>query len=149
MKISGIYKIESKIKPKRIYIGSAVNISNRWTSHINDLKTKNGRANKRMQNHVNKYGISDLQFSIIIGCSKEDLLKIEQFFIDAYNPWFNMFKIAGSPIGHKCSDETKRKISDTEKRMGYKNHLGKHHTKESKERISISQITRLEILKKI
>ena len=29
MKISGIYKIESKIKPERIYIGSAVNIGNR------------------------------------------------------------------------------------------------------------------------
>jgi hypothetical protein len=28
-KISGIYKIQSKIKPERIYIGSAVNLQKR------------------------------------------------------------------------------------------------------------------------
>ncbi len=28
--ISGVYKIQSKIKPERIYIGSSVNINSRW-----------------------------------------------------------------------------------------------------------------------
>lgn len=30
MNISGIYQIQSKCKPKRIYIGSGVNIQRRW-----------------------------------------------------------------------------------------------------------------------
>lgn len=64
-------------------------------------------------------------FSVLLGCDKEDLLKVEQFFLDVYNPWFNIYKTAGSPWGHKKSEETKRKISETEKKMGYKNHLGK------------------------
>ena len=38
MKITGIYKIESKLKPERIYIGSAVNISKRWLLHLSRLR---------------------------------------------------------------------------------------------------------------
>ena len=38
MKISGIYKIESKLKPERIYIGSTININIRWNKHLTDLK---------------------------------------------------------------------------------------------------------------
>jgi hypothetical protein len=36
-KISSIYQIQSKIKPERIYIGSAVNIKHRWGIHLSDL----------------------------------------------------------------------------------------------------------------
>ena len=38
MAVSGIYKIESKIKPERCYIGSAVNINRRWNVHLRALK---------------------------------------------------------------------------------------------------------------
>jgi group I intron endonuclease len=100
MKISGIYKIQSKIKPEKIYIGSAVNITNRWRQHIHYLKN-NKHPNKKLQNHYNKYGETDLQFSILLGCEKNDLLKIEQYFIDSYNPWFNNRPIAGSNLGKK------------------------------------------------
>ena len=76
MKISGIYKIESKIKPERIYIGSAVNISRRWNWHYGALR--NGRHHSlKLQRHYDKYGESDLQFIILLGCEKEDLIKIE------------------------------------------------------------------------
>lgn len=37
-KISSIYQIQSKRKPERIYIGSAVNIKHRWGIHLSDLK---------------------------------------------------------------------------------------------------------------
>jgi group I intron endonuclease len=108
---SGIYKIQSICKPERCYIGSAINIRNRWRGHLNDLK-RNKHSNNRLQNHFKKYGESDLQFSILLGCEKEDLIKIEQYFIDSYNPWFNICKIAGNSLGTKRSIETRRKISE-------------------------------------
>jgi group I intron endonuclease len=98
MKISGIYQIQSKIKPERIYIGSAININSRWNMHLFRLRKKEHHSIK-LQNHYNKYRESDLQFSVLLGCDKGDLIKIEQYFIDSYNPWFNIAKKAGSALG--------------------------------------------------
>jgi group I intron endonuclease len=110
MKISGIYQMQSKIKPIRIYIGSAVNINDRWRCHLKDLK-KQKHHSKKLQNHYNKYGESDLQFSILLGCEISDLIRIEQYFLDSHNPYFNTCKIAGSCLGIKRSKETRQKQS--------------------------------------
>jgi group I intron endonuclease len=115
MKISGIYKIQSIVKSERIYIGSAVSINQRWNLHLSMLR-RNVHDNKKLQSHFNKYGESDLQFSILLGCEKEDLIKIEQYFIDSYNPWFNHCKIAGNKLGVKASEETKEKMSKSGKK---------------------------------
>lgn len=114
MRISGIYKIQSGIKPERCYIGSAVNIASRWRVHLCQLrKYKHGSI--KLQRHYNKYNESDLQFSILIGCEREDLLKHEQFFIDSLNPYFNTCKVAGSSLGVKRSEEYKRNSSESRK----------------------------------
>jgi len=110
MKISGIYKIESNIKPERIYVGSAVDIKHRWGVHLYDLR-KGKHGSKKLQNHYNKYGLEDLRFSVLLGCNKEELIRNEQFFIDSYNPYFNICKIAGSQLGFRHSEESKKKIS--------------------------------------
>ena len=155
MKISGIYQIQSKIKPERIYIGSATNINQRWTRHLIMLRN-NKHHSPKIQQHFNKYGINDLQFSILLGCKKEDLIKNEQFFIDSYNPWFNICKIAGSNLGRKFSKEVRKKISEShiglkqseetiQKRVivnkGNKYALGNNfkHTKEARKKISESK----------
>jgi len=110
MKISGIYKIQSLKKSKRCYIGSAMNIDKRWKEHLYSLR-KNKHHSKKLQNHYNKYDESDLLFSVIIGCEKDELVMKEQFFIDVYNPYFNICQKARSCIGVKLSEETKLKIS--------------------------------------
>jgi len=51
---SGIYQIQSKIKPERIYIGSAINISERWDKHLRDL-SKNRHHSDKLQNQVKKH----------------------------------------------------------------------------------------------
>ena len=151
MKNTGIYKIQSIIKPIRCYIGSAIDIKDRWRCHLKKLRKRSHHSIK-FQNHFNKYGEKDLQFSILLGCKKEDLIKHEQFFIDAYNPWFNCSPTAGNCLGVKHSDEYKEKIrkittgkypsKETREKlsalkMGEKNHFfGKHHTEESKQKIS-------------
>ena len=47
-----------------------------------------------MQEHYNRYGEADLQFTFLVGCSRKNLMKTEQFFIDAFDPYFNLNKIA-------------------------------------------------------
>lgn len=110
MNISGVYKIQSITKPERIYIGSAVNIGRRWTKHRVELK-KNLHPSLKLQRHYNKYGADDLKWEIILQCPKGELIENEQFFIDAYNPFFNTCKRAYSCLGVKRRPETREKIS--------------------------------------
>lgn len=126
---SGIYKIQSKIKPERIYIGSAINITKRWSNHLCYLQ-KNTHHSSILQNHFNKYGIDDLIFTIIEPCFPEFLIIREQYYLDKLKPKFNVRFIAESHLGVKHSEETKRKLSIY--------HTGKTHTPETKLKISIS-----------
>ena len=127
MNISGIYQIKSNVNPKRVYIGSAINIQVRWGKHLERLR-KNKHHSPKLQNHFNKYGETDLQFSILLGCNKEDLIKTEQYFIDSYKPFFNCSPTAGSQLGIKRSNEYKEKLRQS--------HLGKKASEETKAKMS-------------
>lgn len=138
MSSSGIYKIQSLIKPERIYIGSAQNFKHRWNNHLKRLRNGNHHSTI-LQNHFNKYGESDLIFIIIEPCLTEFLIIREQYYLDALNPFFNICKIAGNTKGIKLSEETKRKMSAS--RMGHygwnKGKIGLcKHTEEHKKRMS-------------
>lgn len=134
----GIYKIQSKIKPERIYIGSSVDIYHRWRLHKERLELNKSHSPK-LQNHYNKYGKIDLQYSILLSCEKEDLLKIEQYFIDSYNPFFNICKIAGNHLGRKCSAESIARMK-----------IAKSHTSdESRKRMSEAAKIRKNTVKRI
>ena len=148
MKRTGIYIIKSKIKPERVYVGSAVNIAQRWSDHLSRIKVNQHRS-PMLQNHFNKYGIEDLEFSILEECIIDILLEREQYYIDTLKPFFNTLKIAGSPIGHKHSKYTKSimnksKIgthhSEETKRKISKSHKGKKASEESKRKMSVSKI---------
>lgn len=152
MNISGIYQIKSKAVPCRIYIGSSIDIYKRWKYHLRNLRN-NKHHSVKLQRHYNKYGLLDLQFTILIGCDVTDLIKNEQYFIDAYNPYFNGSKKAINHGPFKQSDEAKRKISEAF--MGEKNpnygrvfseehrrkigdsRKGKTHSEETRHKISI------------
>jgi len=118
MKISGIYKIQSKIHPDRIYIGSAVNLYNRWAVHKHLLKN-NKHDNPRLQAHYNKYGKDDLIFGVVVVCDKEQLMPInkvvwiEQCFIWVYKPSFNICRIAGNCMGRSVPKDVAIRISNT------------------------------------
>jgi group I intron endonuclease len=66
--------------------------------HRSDLN-KNKHHSVKLQNHHNKYGLSDLVFSVVERCSKEVLIEREQHYIDELDPYFNICKVAGSVIG--------------------------------------------------
>lgn len=144
MKISGIYQIQSIIKPKRIYIGSAVNVKHRWNSHLSDLN-KSKHHSIKLQRHFNKYGERDLIFIILELCFPEFLTAREQYYINKLKPYFNTSKIAGSQLGIKRSDEFKQKLREVSMRDGRKPPSrkgqipwmkGKHHSAETKRKCS-------------
>lgn len=129
MNISGIYKIQSKIKPERIYIGNAIHLKRRWDLHLANLH-KNKHHSRKLQNHYNKYGEDDLIFAVIEPCFPEFLIVREQYYLDNLNPYFNIRKIANSNLGIKKSIES---IEKTAKR-----NRGKVRTPEQKMKMSIS-----------
>jgi len=110
MKKSGIYKIQSLVNPERIYIGSAVNLKTRKAVHFS-LLNKGSHHSRKMQRHFNKYGRTDLVFSIIEPCFPAGLLTREQFYLDQLKPYFNTCQIAGNTFGNKHSKETRAKLS--------------------------------------
>lgn len=133
MNASGIYKIKSLIKPEKVYIGSAINIKKREGVHLSCLR-KNKHVNRKLQAHFNKYGESDLQFSVLLRCEKDELLKTEQYFIDFYKPWFNICPNAGNSLGTVHSKKTKMLLRES--KLGNKYWLGKKHTEETKIKLS-------------
>jgi len=52
---SGIYQIKNTLNGK-FYVGSAVNIKQRWSTHISSLN-KNNHHSGHLQNAWNKYGV--------------------------------------------------------------------------------------------
>ena len=104
MKDIGVYKIQSISKPSFCYIGSSLHLRSRIQSHISLLKNKK-HQNDKLQNYFNKYGESDLVFTVLLECDKEVLMETEQFFIDAYSPYFNICKKAKSSKYHKDNNK--------------------------------------------
>jgi group I intron endonuclease len=108
---TGVYQIQSSIKPYRLYIGSSKNIMRRWAKHLQDLRL-NKHHSPHLQWHYNKYGEHDLLFSILEHCGAHALINREQHYIDIYNPFFNSCKEAGNTLGYRHTEEAKKKISD-------------------------------------
>jgi group I intron endonuclease len=115
--VSGIYQIQSIVNGN-IYIGSAINLKRRILKEHFKLLKENKHENSRLQNHVDKYGIEDLQFGVLEFCQNGKLIEREQHYIDTLHPEFNISPTAGSQLGMKHSKETKQKLKDVWKNRG-------------------------------
>lgn len=151
MKIkSGIYGIKNTTTGK-LYVGSSVNIKNRWTAHRNYLKN-NKHHNGHLQRSYNKHGPEKFEFFVIEHIKDKDtLVQREQYYIDKYNfdSLYNDCPNAVSPLGRVLSEEHKNKISnslkgrkkseETKKRLS-KSHSGKKSSKEHRKSLSESHL---------
>lgn len=111
---SGIYKIINLVNNK-IYVGSAVNLFNRFKLHKSDLKN-NKHCNDYFQNAYNKYGKNNFIFDIIEFVeNKNSLIEKEQYWIDELNVCdrnigYNICLQAGSTLGKKATNDTIYKL---------------------------------------
>jgi group I intron endonuclease len=111
---SGVYAIVNVFNGKA-YIGSAVDIANRWRHHIDALRA--GRGQRRLQPAWDKYGESLFRFVVLdrTDASRRQLLGYEQYWIDDWKAagkyGYNIRVDASSNLGLRSSDETRAKIS--------------------------------------
>lgn len=129
-----IYKISNSINNK-IYIGSSAKFNLRYNQHKFHLLNKT-HHNRKLQNHVNKYGFESLIFEVIEkNCT--NLIEREQFYIDDLNPFFNIRKIANSNFGLKRTESQKKyMLNQRMLKSGYKS--GWNHSEQSRMKISES-----------
>lgn len=136
---SGIYAIFCIVSGKS-YVGSAIDIKNRWREHKKCLQ-KAKHYNVYLQNAWNKYGENEFDFHVLEHCPKEQLIEREQFYLDLFKSYqrnfgYNILSTAGSPLGFKYSQETKKKLSLM--RIGNKFRLGIKHSSKTKKKIAFA-----------
>lgn len=128
--ICAIYKITNKTNNK-FYIGSSINLEERWYSHKRALEAKEHHSIK-LQRAWNKYGKENFSFEILEKIFLDDsktsefvkktLVDKEQYYLNTLlfaneknNKFsklgYNIYRVAYSPIGNLHSKKTKKKMS--------------------------------------
>ena len=136
--MSGIYRITCKTNSK-YYIGQAKKLSQREATHFSCLK-HNKHDNRYLQNCYNKYGKEDLTFEILEYCEIYDLDSTEQGYLDKHFGaalCMNLSPTVKTTKGVFPGQDTRLKM--TVAHTGINNSFfGKHHSEESKRKMSVS-----------
>jgi len=156
---SGIYFITNTLANK-IYVGSSINIPFRWNKHKSELNN-NKHGNRHLQRAWNKYGESAFKFHTVLFVKIDELLDIEQQYLDKIklipDKYYNILtsarhtrlgtkhtpeaiaKMRLAQAGRLVSDETRKKISAA--KIGKPSPmLGKIHSLEARKKMSDSNI---------
>ncbi|MGB3205193.1 MAG: GIY-YIG nuclease family protein [Crinalium sp.] len=100
-RISGIYAIRC-LSTNKVYVGSSIDIANRWCTHLCDLK-QSRHHNCYLQRAFDKYGKSNFQLEVL-----ELLLPIEEVLRDAELKWINKLNAFNPESGFNLSQDTGR-----------------------------------------
>lgn len=143
--LPGIYYFRNKINNK-YYIGQAINIRKRFSSHFIQIKKENNKY--PIYRAILKYGIKNFEYAIIgvfrIWESQKILKKkldfLEKKYIKEYNSYgstgYNQtFGGDGGVLGYKMTEEQKKHISENSKRIANdgRNNIYIYDLKEKKE----------------
>ncbi len=115
--ISGIYLLHNLINGKQ-YVGSGYDLSKRLANYYFPSRLID---NRYISNSILKYGHDNFTLVIleVLGQkglqSKSNILIKEQYYIDLYMPLLNLNPQAGSSLGFKHSDESKKLIAEFRK----------------------------------
>lgn len=113
--VSGIYLLHNSVNGKQ-YVGSGTDLSNRLATYYYPSRLTD---NRHISNSILKYGHDSFSVVIleIIGptnlVSKSAILNKEQHYLDLYKPILNLNPTAGSSLGFKHSEESKRLIAES------------------------------------
>jgi group I intron endonuclease len=154
-RVSGVYRLLNKIN-NRLYIGSSLSVFQRRDSHFSKMRRRL-HTNKFLENDFHKCGEASFEFSILEICLPENLLKVEQKYLDQYydnqKMCYNLSNLAEAPSrGRKLTFEHKQKLSNANR--GVK--LSKEHkealrkawktrppmTSETRRKLSVAQLKR-------
>ena len=83
----GIYIIKNTINDK-FYIGQSIDCYRRFYMHKYYFKKRKG-INVHLQNAVDKYGIDNFEFKILLYCDPENLTLYEQLLVNNLKPEYN------------------------------------------------------------
>jgi len=132
---SGVYAIVCQ--NGHLYIGSAVDIAKRWGHHRPVLR-QGKHHSSHLQRAWDKYGESAFRFTVLQECEPEELVAIEQSWMDTLQPEYNIARIAGSCLGIRCTEEKRAKLSAAN--MGHPGwSKGKKVTEETRTKISAAK----------
>jgi len=130
---TGVYEIRC-VTTNKVYIGSSKHITRRLREHVNELR-KQKHCNSCLQGVWNKYGKGSFVFNCIesldANISYDELLSIEQTYLDKIQPWkrevgFNLSHIANRPPHLKGESHPM---------------YGKNHTEEAKTKMRVPRPT--------
>lgn len=142
-KISGIYKIINKVNNK-YYIGSSKNIDFRWKIHIRQLNNQK-HHNEYLQRAWNKYGSDVFDFVIVENVSVENLLTVEQKYLNEISKSDNCYNLIFHSQGGTQSDYIieKMKKNHWSKKGFFPWNIGKTHSEKSKNLMRLKALGRI------
>lgn len=128
----GIYQIRNRRNGKR-YLGSALNLSKRWSNHVTRLR-KRHHNNPHLQAAWDKYGEEAFVFEVLEQDLEATVLIVrEQHHLD-HADWkklYNIDRVAGSRLGHTHTEATKAKLRQS--------NIGKRASNETRRKMSTKQ----------
>lgn len=128
---SGIYCLVNNINGN-YYIGSRIDLNNRLRDYQQPGYLRD-KGDLTIIRAIKKYGIENFSMLVIeFTTVEQNILDVEQVWLDNFNPPYNMLKKAGSSLGYIHTEERKIKISKTK--------LGKKKSRAEREQISLRQV---------
>lgn len=118
---SGIYAYRLIFDETRFYIGSAINLAQRFRQHRYKCSKYKGNNNK-FYYAVKKYEWNNFEYGILENTKlvNKAIVNIEQNYLNKYLASLNTSKKAGSVLGYKHSDTDKLKMGDLRISKSYK-----------------------------
>jgi len=117
-KKSGVYLWTNLINGK-CYIGSAIDLSDRLKFYFSTKAMENSLKNSQsyIYNALLKYGHSNFSLTILEYCSPDICIEREDYYLSSLPHEYNILQKAGSSLGHKHSEESKKIMSDIAKKI--------------------------------
>lgn len=88
------------------YIGSSINLSRRFKEYYSHISKV--RRNFPIHSALLEYGYYSFKLEILEYCEPNVLIEREQYYLDNLKPEYNVLKKAGSMLGFRHSEYTKK-----------------------------------------
>lgn len=131
-----------------VYVGSSVNLASRALDHI-----KNHQSNIYLQNAIVKYGLNKFYFYVLELLpedlsSYDDLLKLEQKYLDLFKSKYNFENFARKSRAGTFSSNKARQLMSDQKKASYTEERRTSISEQFRKELFIYDATTLNLIKK-